>query len=176
MKTVNGKGKGMALFGKRTAATALLMAGLALSAAPAEAQFRERAELKPLSGMVLQPGLGLNLQGPLLDPSRMHLSQSVSMGFAGGGGGSVGAGSYLNQLDYRLSPRLDLRLQLGVNSVFHNSAQPGGTGQALTGGVGISWRPSDELTLRLEASRGLPRQGGWPSAWQSPLDGWGMAP
>ena len=183
MVAVNGKGITMATGTRMRVLTALLAALLAiLPAAPAQAQFRDRAEIQPLAGMVLQPGLGLNLQGPLLDPSRMRLHQSVEMGFASGGAGSVGAGLYLNQLDYRLSSRLDMRLELGVNSVFHNSVQPGQTGQGLVGGAALSWRPTDDLTLRLEASRGLSGRGGlagrggWPGAWNSPLDGWGMIP
>lgn len=167
-------GKGITMTGTRMWVTTVLL-GL-LPAALAQAQFRDRAEIQPLAGMVLQPGLGLNLQGPLLDPSRMRLHQSVEMGFASGGAGSVGAGLYLNQLDYRLSSRLDVRLELGVNSVFHNSALPGRTGEGLVGGAALSWRPTDELTLRLEASRGLAGRGGWPGAWNSPLDGWGMIP
>ena len=170
MNTVKGKGRQMAATG---AWRFLLVPLLALAA---EAQFRDRADIQPLSGMVLQPGLGLNLQGPLLDPARMKLSQSVEMGFASGGAGSVGAGLYLNQLDYRVSGTLDMRLQLGVNSVFHNSVLPGQTGQALVGGAELCWRPTEDLEFRLAASRGLPGRRTWPGGYGSPLDGWGFAP
>lgn len=139
----------------------------------AHAQFKDRAEIQPLSGMVLQPTLGLNLQGPLLDPSRMQLHQSVSMGYASSQSGSVGAGLYLNQLDYRLSSTLDMRVELGVNSIFHNSVLPGMTGQNLVGGAEFRWRPSEQFELRLAASRGLAPSRTWPGSWASPLDGWG---
>ncbi len=138
----------------------------------AQAQFKDRADIQPLAGLVLQPRAGLNLQGPLLDPTRMHLSQSVSMGFASGGGGSVGTGLYLNQFDYRLSSTLDMCLQLGVNSVFHNSVVPGMTGQGLVGGAEFVWRPSEDFEMRLAASRGLAPSRSWPGTWASPLDGW----
>ncbi|MFA7330016.1 MAG: hypothetical protein WC326_02975 [Candidatus Delongbacteria bacterium] len=138
----------------------------------AQAQFKDRADVQPLAGLVMQPMAGLNLQGPLLDPARMHLSQSVSMGFASGGGGSVGTGLYLNQLDYRLSSTLDMRLQLGVNSVFHNSVVPGMTGQGLVGGAEFVWRPNADFEMRLAASRGPATSRSWPGAWASPLDGW----
>lgn len=152
-------------------ARACMVALLALSAA---AQFKDRAGIQPLAGLVLQPGLGLNYQGPLLDPSRLQISHVVEMGFAGGERGSLGGGLYLNQLDYRLSPSLDMRLQLGVSSVFHNSAVPGGTGQKLVGGAELSWRPSDSFALRLAASRGPAPGRRWPGAWDSPVDGWGF--
>jgi len=151
----------------------LLLAGGTSALNPLQAQFKDRADVQPLSGVVLQPGLGLNLQGPLLDPSRMRWSQSVSMGYASGGGGSVGSGLYMNRLDYQLSPTVDLRLDLGVNSVFHNSVLPGATGENLVGGLDLSWRPSENFEMRLAASRGLAPMRGWAGGWTSPLDGHG---
>lgn len=151
----------------------LLLAGGVSVFNPLQAQFKDRADVQPLSGVVLQPGLGLNLQGPLLDPSRMRWSQSVSMGYASGGGGSVGSGLYLNRLDYQISSTVDLRLDLGVNSVFHNSVLPGATGGNLVGGLDLSWHPSENFELRLAASRGLAPTRSWTGGWNSPLDGWG---
>lgn len=153
-----------------------IMRGLlvALLALAAHAQFKDRAEVQPLAGMVLQPGVGLNLQGPLLDPNRLQIRQSVEMGFASGGGGAVGAGLYLNQLDYQLSSTLDMRVEVGVNSIFHNSVMPGATGQNLVGGAELRWRPTDDLEMRLSASRGLAPRRSWPGGWSSPMDGWGF--
>ncbi len=151
----------------------LLLAGGISALNPLHAQFKDRADLQPLSGVVLQPSLGLNLQGPLLDPSRMRWNQSVSMGYASGGGGSVGSGLYMNHLDYQLSSTVDLRLDLGVSSVFHNSVLPGATGENLVGGLDLRWRPSENVEMRLAASRGLAPTRGWTGGWNSPLDGWG---
>jgi hypothetical protein len=167
MNPVKGKGDKMTVRGASGLIPILLLV------VSAHAQFKDRAEIQPLSGMVLQPNLGLNLQGPLLDPSRMQWHQSVSMGYASGTMGSVGSGLYLNQLDYQLSSTLDMRVELGVNSVFHNSVLPGMTGQGLVGGAEISWRPSENFEMRLAASRGLAPSRTWPGVWASPLDGWG---
>jgi len=147
------------------ACAALLLAGAAA------AQFRDRVEPAPLSGLVLDPGLALNHGGPLLDPSRMTFSQSVSMGVVSGGGGSLSAGSYLNQLDYRLNGTMDLRLDFGVRSVLHNSYWENGTGQQLVGGAAFTWRPSENFRLQLAASRGLPQASPFADRWRDPW-GW----
>lgn len=152
----------------------LRLALLPLLAICAEAQFKDRATIQPLQGLVIQPGSGLQLSGPLLDPDRLHISHSMSMGYASGQGGGVGAGLYLSDIDYRLSSTLDMRLQLGVRSVFHNSVIPGATGENLVGGAEISWRPSDDFELRLAASRGMAPRSTWPGSWASPVDGWGF--
>jgi len=144
---------------------------LALSAL---AQFKDRVDIQPLQGLVIQPGSGLNLSGPLLDPSRLHVGHSMSMGYAGGSTGSVGTGLFLSDFDYRLSSTLDMRLQLGVRSVFHNSVMPGVTGENLVGGAEISWRPTEDFELRLAASRGMAPRSSWPGGWASPVDGWGF--
>lgn len=140
------------------------------------AQFKDRVDIQALQGMVIQPGGGLNFSGPLLDPSRLHVSHSMSMGYAGGSQGGVGAGLYLSNLDYRLSNTVDMRLQLGVRSVFHNSMMPGGTGENLVGGAEISWRPTENFQMHLAASRGMAPRSSWPGAWHSPLDGWNFQP
>lgn len=140
------------------------------------AQFKDRVEIQPLHGMLIQPGGSFNFSGPLLDPARLHISHSMSMGYAGGSQGGVGAGLYVSNLDYRLSNTVDMRLQLGVRSVFHNSVMPGGEGENLVGGAEIRWQPSENFTLHLAASRGMAPRSTWPGAWHSPLDGWNFQP
>jgi hypothetical protein len=145
------------------AACVLLLAGFA------GAQYRDRVEPAPLAGLVLDPDFSINRGAPLLDPSRMRMSHSVSMGVVSGGGGSVSSGTYLNQLDYRLSGTMDLRLNLGLRSVMHNSYWQDGTGRQLIGGAEFLWRPTDSFRLHIAAGRGLPANRGWTRGW----DPWG---
>lgn len=142
------------------ALTIAALTGL-LATLAVQAQYRDRVDPTPLSGLVLDPGYAINRVAPLLDPSRMNMSQSVSMGMVSGGGGSMSAGTYLNTLDYRLSGTMDLQLNLGVRSVMHNSYWSDGTGQQLIGGAEFVWRPTDSFRLQIVASRGLPQASPW---------------
>lgn len=148
--------------------SAIVAALAALMTVTAFAQYRDRVQPTPLAGLVLDPDFSINRGAPLLDPSRMTMSQSVSMGMVSGGGGSMSAGTYLNTLDYRLNGTMDLRLNLGVQSVMHNSYWADGTGQQLIGGAEFVWRPTDRFSLQVAASRGMPQARPW-GRW----DAWG---
>ncbi len=150
----------------------LMVAVLMLLPLTVSAQFKDRLDGPSLQGIVLNPGLGINTSGPFLDPSRMSWSQSVEMGYASGGGGSVGTGLYMSQLDYQLGATMDLRLQLGVHSLFHNSVVPGATGENLVGGAEFRWQPSEHFEMRLGISRGMAPAQSWGMPWY----GWNASP
>lgn len=132
----------------------------------ANGQFREQAEVRSLEGIVLNPGMGINSVAPLLDPARMTWSHSVEMGYASSGSASLGSGLYMSQLDYQLSRTMEMSLQLGVHSLFHNSVLPGATGEQFVGGAEFRWRPSENMLLSVAASRGVASSHGYRgSAW-----------
>ena len=97
----------------RSVATALLLVGL--MALSATAQFRTQTTSGSTSEYLRnhEQGLGLNAVKGLLDPSRMHMSHSVSMGYVNGGGTSMSRGLYMNRIDYQISNPLTLTTHLG---------------------------------------------------------------
>jgi len=129
-----------------------------MAAGESAAQFRESSTAGDLQGLVHDPQFPLNLHGPLLNPQRMQLHHSFSAGFGSSSRGSVGVGTYLSRLDYHLGRNMDLRLQLGVSSILHNSYTPEQTGNGFVGGAEIRWMPRENLELRIAAFRGMPSQ------------------
>lgn len=57
-----------------------------------------------------------------LDPSRLHMSQSVSFGFSTSSLGRQSGGLYLNQITYDLSSKLRLQVDMGMSQIFQSSS------------------------------------------------------
>jgi hypothetical protein len=99
----------------------------------------------------------------LIDPSRMHMSQSVSMGYMSGSGVSASRGLYMNQIDYDISRKLSLTTHLGYQ--FQPSGpeewNPAKNGNSFVGGADINWRPSSNSLFSLSVYRNMSPYGGY---------------
>lgn len=124
-----------------------------------------------------EQGLGLNGVKGLLDPSRMHMSHSVSFGYANGGGTSVSRGLYMNRLDYQISAPLSVTTHLGYQFQPSGPAEwnPARTGNDFVGAVDLNWQPSKNSLFRLSVAKGMTPYRGWGynsydyySPWQFP--------
>lgn len=111
------------------------------------------------TGDYLRSGPGLRVEGfrGLLDPARMHMSHSVSMGYASVGGRGVSQGLYMNRIDYRISDPLSLTTQLGYRFQPSGPAEwnPANNGTDFVGGADLNWRPSRNSLFRFSVYRGL---------------------
>lgn len=129
-----------------------------------------------LTGMSAPRPQGL-LPSSLFDPSRFSISNTLSFGYAGGssayGGGT--AGLFTSSLGYRMSPNMNLRVNVGANI---NPAY-GGAGLSrgiFLEGASFDWHPTHNSLFRVEyRDMRSPLQNGWGSGYGygSPL---GYAP
>ena len=120
------------------------------------------------------PTLGLNPVRGLLDPSRMHMSNSLQMGYVNGGGVSVSRGLYMNNLTYDISRPLSVTTHLGYQFQPSGPAEwnPANNGQQFVGGADLNWQPSDHALFRLSVYRGM-----YPDPYPSPFGyGWNPYP
>jgi len=103
------------------------------------------------------PQLELHRFRGLLDPSRMTMSHSVSMGYANLGGTSVTRGLYMNRLNYQISRPLSITTHLGYQFQPSGPAEwnPSNTGQDFVGGADLNWKPSRNSLLRLSVYRNM---------------------
>jgi hypothetical protein len=104
-----------------------------------------------------QSGIGLQSLRGLLDPSRMHMSHSVSFGYASIGGQSVTQGLYLNRLDYQISKPLFLTTHFGYHFQPSGPAEwnPANNGSQIVGGAELNWQPTPATSLRVSYYHGL---------------------
>jgi hypothetical protein len=103
------------------------------------------------------PNLGLRQIRGLLDPSRMHMSHEVSMGFVSAGGISASRGLYMNHLTYQISRPLSITTHLGYQFQPNGPAawNPATTGDEFVGGADLNWQPSRNSLFRLSVYRGM---------------------
>jgi hypothetical protein len=114
--------------------------------------------------------LGLNNLHGLLDPSRMHMSHSLSMGYFSGSGISASRGLYMNRIDYQISRPLSVTTHLGYQFQPSGPAElnPALNGNQFVGGADLNWRPTSNSVFRLSVSRGL-----YPESYYGPYGyGW----
>ncbi|MEW5795815.1 MAG: hypothetical protein AB1772_05595 [Candidatus Zixiibacteriota bacterium] len=139
---------------KRIVATALLT--LALTGAPA-AQQADVASLKD-SQANAATGFGLNPAGTpfsLIDLSRIKWSNSYSVAFFSGGGSSGSVGLWSTTMDYVISSKLHLAINLGV---LHNPGSLWGRAESEASflpGFRLDYRPSDKVLMSLSVQRGI---------------------
>jgi hypothetical protein len=84
----------------------------------------------------------------LLDPSRLHMSQSYSFMYSTSKYGSQSLGMYLNSIEYQISDPLKVEVSLGYlhnpGALVGNRNDYLGDGKLLPG-VSISWKPAKNL-------------------------------
>lgn len=96
------------------------------------------------------------LYSGLLDPSRLTMSQSLSMSYATWGRSGIFSNLYSNRINYRISDKLDLDLSLAVRytpqqlndrSLF----QQGRAKESLfLPSFGLRYRPSNSILLEIQ--------------------------
>jgi hypothetical protein len=74
-----------------------------------------------------------------------HFSSSMSFSWNVGGGRSWGTGTYIGTTSFLLRPGLTAQFDLGYSRLIRVGADDDGL---YLGGVGLDWRPSDDLLLQ----------------------------
>jgi hypothetical protein len=103
----------------------------------------------------LRAGLGSRgggLLSGLLDSDRLRVGHQISFGVATGGGESLTVGRYLTRIDFTLRPNLLLEMDLGFET-RSGSPWSGEGGEFVLPGFALTYRPSEDLRLRLEFGR-----------------------
>ncbi|MBU0507278.1 hypothetical protein KKH27_00380 [bacterium] len=136
----------------------LVMTAALLWAASASAQFRGTSPSGD-TGEYLRnrTDLGLKPFRGLLDPSRIHMSHSVQLGYASVGDRSGSQGLYMNRIDYQISRPLGLTTYLGYQFQPSGPAEwnPAKYGNEFVGGADLNWRPTSNSLFRLSVYRGM---------------------
>jgi hypothetical protein len=139
----------------RSLALALLI--LALTGA-VWAQYRNVSPAgDPDSYLRGQSAIGLKSLRGLLDPSRVHMSHSLSFGYATVAGKGVTQGLYMNRLDYQVSAPLWITTYLGYRFQPSGPAEwnPANNGTQFVGGADLNWRPSSSTSFHFSFYRGM---------------------
>ncbi|MCL4304618.1 hypothetical protein KJZ99_01745 [bacterium] len=136
----------------------------------AEAQYRAQQSTSATSEYLRdyeQQQLGVRSLRGLLDPSRMKMSHSMSVGYASSGGTSVSRGLYMNRIDYQIARPLTLTTHLGYQFQPSGPSEwnPANTGQDFVGATDLTWQPSSNSLFRLSVAKGM-----------TPVDRWGNSP
>jgi hypothetical protein len=137
----------------------LLIAVLAMVSV-ASAQYRQNSNQDDMGNYLRsgkQLGLPLSSVTSLLDPTRMHMSHSIQMGYYSGGGVSASRGLYMNTMTYDISKPLSVTTHLGIQYQPSGPAEwnPASYGNQFIGGAEINWQPAGNLFLHLGAYRGF---------------------
>jgi hypothetical protein len=87
----------------------------------------------------------------------MHMSHSVSFGYANVGGRGVSQGLYMNRIDYQISEPLMLTTHLGYAFQPSGPAQwnPANNGTDFVGGADLNWRPTPSTSFRFSFYRNM---------------------
>ena len=86
-----------------------------------------------------------------LDPSRLSVNHSISLGFSGGGGSSLMQSLYTTRLGYKLSDPLTLTFLFGIqNSRFSSKTFNPGINNSFLGGVALDYKPSRNIFIHIE--------------------------
>jgi hypothetical protein len=138
----------------------ILLTGLILVAWSVSglAQYRNTSPVgDPDSYIKGRSTLGLRSFRGILDPSRMHMSHSVSFGYASVGGRGVTQGLYMNTMDYQISAPLLLTTHLGYAFQPSGPAQwnPANNGTDFVGGADLNWRPTSNTSFRFSFYRNM---------------------
>jgi hypothetical protein len=103
----------------------------------------------------------------LLDPQRLQMSQSFGLVYSSDGKKGDMVGLYQNLLSYRVSPRLNLKVNLGFmhRPLADSQASTGLNRQALMTAFQVDFRPLDNVFIRFDY-RSLPVTGYRESLWR----------
>jgi hypothetical protein len=93
--------------------------------------------------------------GKLFDPSRLTMQQSFSVGYASSGKYSLLSNTYRNTMNYRLSQKLELKLDLAYsympNAFNKSSYQLNNNSQGVfLPAFGLKYQPSSNFTIQFE--------------------------
>jgi hypothetical protein len=134
------------------------------------AQFRDQNPNEETRDYLTTPqNLGLKSLGGLLDPSRMQMSNEMSMGYISTGGTSASRGLYMNHLSYQFSRPFSITTHLGYQFQPSGPAEwnPANNGQQFVGGADLNWQPWRNTQFRFSVYQGM---------YPSPVygQGWGF--
>ena len=141
----------------------MLMAGLSFAGGDVG---DHRAGLS-LPGLDLGDLPGANQGLSLLDSQRLQMSQSFGLVYSSDGKKGDMVGLYQNLLSYRISPRLNLKVNLGFmhRPLADNQSSAGLNRQALMTAFQLDFRPLDNVFIRFDY-RSLPVTGYRESLWR----------
>jgi len=93
--------------------------------------------------------------GNLFDPSRFTMQQSFSMGYATSGKHSLLSNTYRNSMNYKLSQKLEMKLDLAYSylpAAFNKSAyRPSSRRQGMfLPSFGLKYQPSQNFIIQFE--------------------------
>ena len=156
----------------------LLVTGLAIVclASLSFAQFRNAP---PTSGVTdylrgnTSSSLGLKAIRGLFDPARLHMTQSMSFGYASVGGHGMTQGLYMNTMSYQFSQPLSMTTHLGylfqpgASAQLNTGLSNGLTNGTFVGGADVNWRPWSNTDFHFSVYRGMDQSPYYPNY------GWG---
>lgn len=129
----------------------LMLAG-ALSAQQADVASLKDSKANAVSGLGITPA---GSPFSLLDLSRIKWSNSYSVAFFSGGGSSGSVGLWSTSMDYEISSKLHLAVNLGI---LHNPGALWGQAESnarFLPGFRLDYRPSDKLMMSISVQRGI---------------------
>lgn len=89
----------------------------------------------------------------LLDPSRLHMTQSYSLMYSSSKSGSSSLAMYFNSIEYQISNPLTVRFDIGYLHQPGAILKSGGTGSRIgqiIPGLSLTYRPSDSFLFRFD--------------------------
>lgn len=93
--------------------------------------------------------------GKLFDPSRFTMQQSFSLGYASSGKSSLLSNTYRNTINYRLSQKLELKLDLAYSYLPSAFNRPAYRADSRSQGMflpsfGLKYQPSQNFMIQFE--------------------------
>jgi hypothetical protein len=89
----------------------------------------------------------------LLDPSRLHMTQSYSLMYSSSKAGSTNLAMYFNSIEYQISNPLKVRFDIGYlhqpSTLLKNSKTGLQSGRIIPG-LSLTYRPSENFLFRFD--------------------------
>lgn len=89
----------------------------------------------------------------LIDPSRLHMTQSYSLMYSSSRTGSTSLAMYFNSIEYQFSNPLTVRFNIGYlhqpGAILKNSGAGSRMGQIIPG-LSLTYRPSENFLFRFD--------------------------
>jgi len=118
------------------------------------AQLKSNSKLPDFTSILAQPTSGFF--DNLLDPSKFHMSHSLSMSFGMAGGAQMLQNSYVNTMFFQFSDKVQLTTNIGVMSTpYHTFGDNSYLNKPVFfGGAQLDYKLSDNTSLmfRIESS------------------------
>jgi hypothetical protein len=124
-----------------------VMYGLAITAILAATSYAQ------LSGDLSSGPVKEKPKFSLLDPSRLHMTQSYSLMYSNSKAGSSSLAMYFNSIEYQVSNPLTVRFNIGYLHQPGAILKSGGTssrGGQIIPGLSLVYRPSDSFLFRFD--------------------------